>query len=259
MSATKKQTAKGEAANRVVLVGTYRKGQLQKWRGWYNYPISEKDTIPERDFAKVNELWLFLGTKAQKTYAAEFVGVKTREALIKDYGYPAKGKGHAEKYLLFKTAFKYLHQTDNPLDCEKVIIRLRDFSRSPKVRKQLREYLALPERHDPMLTNMLPRIVLSVPPAKLCVCEAAVQYHFQDWTPGIYTSPLLDKIESIVMSIGEFGRAHAIPSSAAYAYLKKFKGIEYLDNYHMPLSCFPIESLVEDLAQVCRNNGGNLK
>ncbi len=67
------------------------------------------------------------------------------------------------------------------------------------------------------------------------------------------------KIESIVMSIGEFGRAYSLSSSDAYAYLKKYKGIAYLDDYHEPLSCLPMESLVDDLAQVCRNNGGMLK
>ena len=39
--------------DRVVLIGTYKKGQLAKWRGWYNYPISDKDKISEQDFAKI--------------------------------------------------------------------------------------------------------------------------------------------------------------------------------------------------------------
>lgn len=185
---TKNETKERPEA-RVVLVGTYKKGQLQKWRGWYNYPISEKDTEDAAggrsspaaaDYSRINELWLFLGTAAQKTYRAEFVGVKTREELIRDYGYPAKGKGHAERYLLFKTEFKYRHLNDNPLDCEKVIVRTKDFARSPKVAKQLREYLASPERRDPDLANMLPSIVTQLPPAKLCVCEAAVQLTFWD-------------------------------------------------------------------------------
>ena len=30
-------------APRVVLVGTYKGDQLTKWRGWYNYPISEEE------------------------------------------------------------------------------------------------------------------------------------------------------------------------------------------------------------------------
>ena len=41
------------------------------------------------NFSKINELWLFKGPKEQKVYKAEFVGVKTREELIRDYGYPA--------------------------------------------------------------------------------------------------------------------------------------------------------------------------
>ena len=259
MSKRVTKASKGEATKRIVLVGTYRKGQLQRWRGWYNYPISEKDTISESDFAKVNELWLFLGTQAQKTYAAEFVGVKTRDELIKDYGYPAKGNGHAERYLLFKTEFKYRHITDSPLDCEKVILRTKDFARSPKVRKQLRAYLASPDRHDPDLANMLPSIVTKLPPERLCVCEAVVQYRSLPWTPIVGTSPLLGRIENIVISIGEFGRAHALSSGESYAYLKKYKGLEYLDNFYEPLSCLPMESLVDDLAKVCRNNGGELR
>ena len=50
MAAKKSVTGRGgvshdrcEAARRVVLVGTYRGDQLAKWRGWYNYPISDSD------------------------------------------------------------------------------------------------------------------------------------------------------------------------------------------------------------------------
>ncbi len=167
-------------SGRVVLVGTYKGDQLTKWRGWYNYPIKAKDKITEADAAKINELWLFNGTKDQKTYAAEFVGVKTRAELVRDYGYPAKGKAHGDKYLLFKTAFKYLHRLDNPLDCDRVFVRTSDFNRSPKVAKQLREYLASPDRRDPTLANMLPSIITKLPPAKLCVCEAAIQLEFME-------------------------------------------------------------------------------
>ena len=28
--------------DRVVLIGTYKKGQLAKWRGWYNYPMASR-------------------------------------------------------------------------------------------------------------------------------------------------------------------------------------------------------------------------
>lgn len=176
MSAKKKETI--EKMKRCVLVGTYKGDQLTEWRGWYNYPISDDDKIGAEDAAKITELWLFNGKKNQVNYKAEFVGVKTRDELVRDYGYPAKGKAHGKRYLLFKTAYKYRYATDNPLDCDKVIIRLKDFESSPKVRKQLKEYLESPDRHDPDLANMLPSVVTRLKPEQLRVCEAAYQMEF---------------------------------------------------------------------------------
>ena len=59
-----------EAPGKVVLVGTYKGDQLTAWRGWYNYPISDNDKITEADAAKINELWLFNGTKDERRYRA---------------------------------------------------------------------------------------------------------------------------------------------------------------------------------------------
>lgn len=44
------------SANRIVLVGTYKGDQLTKWRGRYNYPVSEADQIAEADAASIAEL-----------------------------------------------------------------------------------------------------------------------------------------------------------------------------------------------------------
>ncbi len=176
---------------RIVLVGTYKGDQLTKWRGWYNYPISDKDKINPEDFAKINELWLFQGTSGQKTYKAEFVGVKTREELIRDYGYPAKGKAHGDKYLLFKIEFKYQHKGDIPEDAERVIIRTADFATAPKVRKQLKAYLESPDRNDPDLAKRLPTILTKLRPEQLRVCELAYQMSFcelpncEDFKPDV--------------------------------------------------------------------------
>ena len=43
-------------------------------------------------FSKINELWLFKGTKDERRYKASFAAIKSRKELIDDYGYPAKGK-----------------------------------------------------------------------------------------------------------------------------------------------------------------------
>lgn len=166
--------------NRIVLVGTYKGDQLTKWRGWYNYPVSEADQIAEADAASIAELWLFKGTKEQKTYKAEFVGVKTREELVRNYGYPAKGRAHGEKYLLFKTKFKYQHKLTPPEDAARVIVRTADFATAPKVRKQLKAYLESPDRADPDLAKRLPEILTKLRPEQLRVCEAAYQLSFWD-------------------------------------------------------------------------------
>ena len=210
-----------KATERVVLVGTYKGDQLTKWRGWYNYPISDedfsrvehvervdgraacpqaavqgKDALVASEYAKINELWLFKGTKDQRNYKAEFVGIKTRDELIRDYGYPAKGKVHGDKYLLFKTEFKYQHKGDVPEDAERVIIRTADFAkRSPKIAKQLKAYLESPDRRDPDLAKRLPTIITKLRPEQLRVCEASVQY---DFLSMIYPKRGLPKTSPIV-------------------------------------------------------------
>ena len=167
---------------RVVLVGTYKGDQLTDWRGWYNYPISDEDKITDAEAAKITELWLFKGTKDERRYKAEFVGVKTRQELIDGYGYPAKGKAHGEKYLLFKTQFMYRHKAEVPEDAARVIVRTADFAkRSPKVAKQLKAYLESPDRNDPDLAKRLPEIITKLRPDQLHVCEAAYQMNLFSW------------------------------------------------------------------------------
>ncbi|MBO4288178.1 MAG: DNA cytosine methyltransferase [Kiritimatiellae bacterium] len=166
-------------AGRVVLVGTYKGSQLTKWRGWYNYPISDADKIGADDAAGITELWLFKGTREQKNYRASFVGVKTRDELIRDYGYPAGGRAHGDKYLLFKTEYIYPSEADPPEDAGSVIIRTADFAkRSPRIAKQLKAYLESPDRRDPDLAKRLPSIITRLRPERLRVCEAAVQLDF---------------------------------------------------------------------------------
>ena len=160
---------------RFVLVGTYKSDQLTKWRGWYNYPISSDDKIGAEDAAKITELWLFNGKKDERRYKAQFVGVKTRKELIDEYGYPAKGRAHGDKYLLFKTDFKYQHKGDIPEDAERVIIRTADFATAPKVRKQLKAYLESSDRKDPDLAKRLPTILTKLRPEQLRVYELAYQ------------------------------------------------------------------------------------
>lgn len=160
----------------IVLIGTYKTNQLEKWPGYYNYPISDADKITDADAARINELWLFKGTVAQKSYAAEFVGVKTREELISNYAYPAKGKAHSEKYLLFKTTPIEAPSTEY---CS-VILRTKDFTSSKKIQAQLKAYLESNNREKMEVTTKLPDVAYSIPKESLTVCESAFQMSFWD-------------------------------------------------------------------------------
>ena len=159
----------------MILIGTYRIGQFADWKGYYNYPVSSEDEVDLAQCAKLDELWLFNGAKAQRTYVAEFLGVKTRAELVSDYRYPAKSKAHGERYLLFK--IKRRLQPSKTADG--YIVRTKDFAaRSPKVAAQLKAFLASPDRKDAALAAKLPRILLSVPAEKLVVREGALQLDF---------------------------------------------------------------------------------
>ena len=215
-------------SGRIVLVGTYKSNQLTKWPGWYCWPLSKGDvaeingtcgetrdnnsvdasralpkdgaSIPEGALSRVTELWLFLGTKAQKTYKAEFVGIKTRPELVSEYGYPATGKAHGTHYALFKTKQLYRHASTASEEADAVIVRTKDFVRSPFVRKQLKVFLESPERSDTKLAKFLPSIVTKIPPERLCVCEEAVQMALFSWWAPQGQSILSDTFQRGVTS-----------------------------------------------------------
>lgn len=250
------------SAKKVVLIGTYKTGQLSKWKGWYNYPISAKDKISEVDAAKVNELWLFNGTKAQKNYQAEFVGIKTRKELVEQYGYPAKGKAHGDKYLLFKTEFKYRYSTMPPEEAGRVIIRTADFATAPKVRKQLKAYLESSDRNDPDLAKMLPSIVTSLRSEQLRVCEATVQLQlWSDVEDGCFCGGDKKKIDiGAVQSLPRFtyanndalrfmrdipsGSVQLILTSPPYNIGKEYEARTSIENY--------LECMRPIVKQICR-------
>ena len=210
-----------DAVPKVVLVGTYRGDQLVRWRGWYCWPMAADAAMQNAGcrmqndgLAQINELWLFRGTAEQKTYKAEFVGVKTRDELIHDHGYPAKGKAHAEHYALFKTELLYRHKNDLPEEADAVIIRTKDFATSPKVRKQLKAYLESPDRRDPDLAKLLPSIVTKLAPERLRVCEGAIQLSFADlFHTSFSATPSHTTLDSLSTPVSENSWSHLFISS----------------------------------------------
>lgn len=62
-----------------------------------------------------------------------------------------------------------------------------------------------------------------------------------------------------VALISEFASHFGIGSRQAYAYLKRFKGLEHLQQHYGVLHTQSFDDTVEALAQVCANNGGGLR
>ena len=65
-----------------------------------------------------------------------------------------------------------------------------------------------------------------------------------------------DKIEYMVIVIGEFARRHQCQIQQAYSYLKHYKGIEFLDKGYDVEHLFSIEDAVDDVTEFCRRQGG---
>ena len=170
-----------------VLVGTYKAKQLAwiKRHGIYNYPVKDGDEFDEKSFASIKELWLYADVKGTRhVFEAEFFGIKTREELISEYGYPdgnvlaAKngrarppGAPHGSRYYVFKTKYlDYGPRLDDPF----VIARTADFGgRSAKVKKAIEQFKA--DGEFAPLEHYLPSDLSKVPRNRLRVCEAAVQ------------------------------------------------------------------------------------
>lgn len=66
-------------------------------------------------------------------------------------------------------------------------------------------------------------------------------------------------INYIVICINEFAKQCKISSKEAYIYLKNFKGIEFLKENYEAEHTVGLDDAIEDLKQVCTNNGGNIK
>jgi len=196
---TKKKSKKAPPPS-TVLVGTYRKEQLEKWvlpRGLYNYPIHTEDTAIEKAAPSVTELWLYAGKSGKRRFSAKFERKVTVSELTK-LGYPrGKGKPHSDHYLLFRIA--PLPDVENlPAEPPRIFIRLRDFVRSVKVlaelRKQFDDHFADGSKRKPTAHTAtaksqenisyfadLPEDLLEDWLGNLCVCEAAEQLSFDSF------------------------------------------------------------------------------
>lgn len=62
-----------------------------------------------------------------------------------------------------------------------------------------------------------------------------------------------------VALVSEFALRFGIRPRQAYAYMKRYKGMEHFHNYYGILHTQSFSDTVDVLAQVCQNNGGGLR
>jgi len=65
-----------------------------------------------------------------------------------------------------------------------------------------------------------------------------------------------DKIEYVTLCVNKFAERHGITRAVACDYLYLNNGLHFLDEFYPEESTLSERIVVEDLDDVCRNNGG---
>jgi hypothetical protein len=65
-------------------------------------------------------------------------------------------------------------------------------------------------------------------------------------------------IEYLVCVVGAFARQFSLTNAAAYKYLRKYKGMDFLTKHYAIEHTQSIEDAVEDITIVCSRHGGTL-
>ena len=68
-----------------------------------------------------------------------------------------------------------------------------------------------------------------------------------------------DKIAFIIAAVTEFSARFSLNPQQAYRYLDRFKGIDFLDEFYSVEHTQSFDDVVDDLALLCRKNGGALE
>lgn len=67
-----------------------------------------------------------------------------------------------------------------------------------------------------------------------------------------------NRIEYIVVCVSEFAKRFRLSNQQAYAYLRRFTGIDFLNEFYEVEHTQSIESTVDDLQLYCAKRGGRI-
>ena len=67
-----------------------------------------------------------------------------------------------------------------------------------------------------------------------------------------------NKLTYIIFCIGAFGEHYDLKPKQAYAYLRRYGGIAFVDECYAAEHTLSLEDAVDDMSVVCKRNGGGL-
>lgn len=67
-----------------------------------------------------------------------------------------------------------------------------------------------------------------------------------------------DKVEYIIIFVQEFSCRHSLTMRQAYNYLRRFRGIDFIDRHYSVAHTQSFRSMVEDITDYCHRQGGLL-
>ena len=69
---------------------------------------------------------------------------------------------------------------------------------------------------------------------------------------------IADRIEYVVTCVGAFAQRFKISNRQAYAYLRRYTGIDFLLDCYGAEHTLSIDDAVSDLHVICKRNGGRI-
>ncbi|MDE6394454.1 MAG: DUF3791 domain-containing protein [Duncaniella sp.] len=74
----------------------------------------------------------------------------------------------------------------------------------------------------------------------------------------MYRKEIIDRIEYVVACVGAFAQRYNLSNSQAYAYLRRFTGIDFLLDCYAAEHTLSIDDAVSDLQIICNREGGRI-
>ncbi len=68
----------------------------------------------------------------------------------------------------------------------------------------------------------------------------------------------INKLKFVVALVAEFAQTYKIKQRQAFNYLYRFRGMQFLEQHYNYMHTQDFGDVIEDLAVVCRRNGGQL-